>query len=209
MHFFKVILPQHIEDKRMEIPKEFLNKFGKKLSDTAIIKLPSGPIIWSIGLTKKGGVISFEHGWPEFIDFFSISVGHMLVFRYDGNSSFHVLIFSLLATEIDYAKYYFRTSNFKDKTQVIELDSSSTHSDDETSSTQSESSWSSREHGQVNLKTEPMYANTGTTRRSSFNTSLESQSKERALAEAEAFKSKNPFFRAIMHPSCARRGGNM
>ncbi|KAI3880493.1 hypothetical protein MKX03_023365 [Papaver bracteatum] len=205
LHFFKIIQAYAVKHKRLGIPEEFLKKFGKELSDSAIIKVPSGSI-WRIGLTNRGGVTSFEHGWREFMEVYSISFGDLLVFRYDGNSRFHVLIFNTSATEIEYPVYNFKT-NFKGKAQVLDIDSCSSDSNNEIS-TQSESS--SSRGGQFNLETEePVFAATVTTKRSRSNTSRVTESNERALREAEAFRSKVPCFKAIMHASCVKSGGNM
>ncbi|KAI3903608.1 hypothetical protein MKW98_032262 [Papaver atlanticum] len=216
LHFFKIIQAEAVKHKRLGIPEEFLKKFGKELSYSAIIKVPSGSI-WRIGLTERGGVTSFEHGWREFMEFYSISFGHLLVFRYDGNTRFHVLIFNTSATEIEYPVYNFKT-NFKGKAQVLDIDSCSSDSNNEIS-TQSESS--SSRGGQLNLETEEpvdehdfpkqrkVFAATVTTKRSRSNTSRVTESNERALREAEAFRSKVPCFKAIMHASCVKSGGNM
>ncbi|XP_026396440.1 B3 domain-containing transcription factor VRN1-like [Papaver somniferum] len=206
LHFFKIILNHTIEYKRLEIPKEFLKKFGKELSDCATIEVPSGSV-WPVGLTKRRGAISFEEGLKEFMEFYSISVGYFLVFRYEGDSTFHVLIFNISATEIEYPMHNFR-NNFKDKAQVIDIDSCNSDSNNETRS-QTES-LSSR-GGHVNLKTEPaddhafpkqrkVFANTLTTRRST--TSRVTQSK--ALAAAREFKSEKPFFIAVLPASCVK-----
>ena len=48
------------------------------------------------------GGVWFENGWCEFASYHGLTMGHLLVFRYDGNSQFDVLIFDATATEIDY-----------------------------------------------------------------------------------------------------------
>ncbi|XP_059639687.1 B3 domain-containing transcription factor VRN1-like, partial [Cornus florida] len=48
------------------------------------------------------GDVWLQNGWQEFKVYYSIGHGHLLVFRYDGNSHFHVLIFDLSGTEIEY-----------------------------------------------------------------------------------------------------------
>ncbi|KAB1669454.1 hypothetical protein ES319_1Z043300v1, partial [Gossypium barbadense] len=55
-----------------------------------------------VELTKCGGKIWFENGWLEFSNLYSLELGHLLVFRYDGNSNFHVIIFDRTASEIQY-----------------------------------------------------------------------------------------------------------
>ncbi|RZC44266.1 hypothetical protein C5167_037214 [Papaver somniferum] len=215
LHFFKIIQAHAIKHKRLGIPEEFLKKFGNELSDSAIIKVPSGSI-WRIGLTNRGGVTSFEYGCQEFMEFYSISVGHLLVFRYNRNSRFHVLIFDISATEIEYPVCNFKT-NFKNKAQEIDTDSCSSDSNNE-NSTQSEPS-SSRE-SQVNLETEPVdehdfpkqrkvFAATVTTKRSRFNTSRVTESNERALRAAEAFSSDSNNETSTQNVSSSSRGGQV
>ncbi|KAI3974602.1 hypothetical protein MKX01_029592 [Papaver californicum] len=120
MHFFKIFHSSIIQDKRLELPKEFSRKFGNELSDHAVIKVPNG--IWHVGMTKAEGLVLFENGWPEFMEFYSICVGHLMVFRYDGNSMFQVHIFGMNATEIKYPSHF---ENADHDVEVI-----SNHSDD-------------------------------------------------------------------------------
>ena len=48
------------------------------------------------------GGVWLENGWCEFASCHGLTMGHLLVFRYDENSQFDVLIFDATATEIDY-----------------------------------------------------------------------------------------------------------
>ena len=50
----------------------------------------------------EGGRVWFENGWCKFASCHGLTMGHLLVFRYDENSQFDVLIFDATATEIDY-----------------------------------------------------------------------------------------------------------
>ena len=49
--------------------------------------------IWKVGLEKADEKIWFNDCWQEFMEYHSISSGHLLVFGYERNSNFHVLIF--------------------------------------------------------------------------------------------------------------------
>ena len=49
-----------------------------------------------------GGGVWFENGWCEFASCHGLTMGHLLVFKYDRNSHFDVLIFDATATKIDY-----------------------------------------------------------------------------------------------------------
>lgn len=58
---------------------------------------------WNVGLTKKNGRVWFHNGWQKFVEFYSIGFEYFLVFKYVCQSStFHVVIFDLTATEIEY-----------------------------------------------------------------------------------------------------------
>ncbi|KAK2665197.1 hypothetical protein Ddye_003771 [Dipteronia dyeriana] len=104
-HFFKVILPATLQDKKLMIPEKFVRKFGDELSAVAKLTVPNGHA-WHVGFTKDGRKMWFDDGWPDFVNHFSICVGYFLVFRYIKNSNFHVLIFDTTACEIQYP--YFR-----------------------------------------------------------------------------------------------------
>nr|XP_011467596.1 PREDICTED: B3 domain-containing protein LOC_Os12g40080-like isoform X2 [Fragaria vesca subsp. vesca] len=99
-HFFKIILDDTSKHK-LKIPKKFVMKYGKDLSSSVCLKLPSGSE-WEVELTRCKGKIWFEKGWPEFFMFCSLDYGSFLVFRYEGNSHFRVCIFDMSATEVDY-----------------------------------------------------------------------------------------------------------
>ncbi|KAF8410594.1 hypothetical protein HHK36_003126 [Tetracentron sinense] len=109
-HFFRIIGPADIRDKHLGIPRKFVGKFGVELSDVAFLKVPSGTV-WSLGLRKADDKVWFQNGWQEFVEHYSIRDGHFLVFRYDGNSHFSVLIFDMSASEIMYPP---ETENFEE-----------------------------------------------------------------------------------------------
>ena len=74
---------------------------GEGLSETVYLKLPNGEK-WKVKLEKQDGKIWFHKGWKEFVDCYSLSHGHLLVFKYEGTSYFEVLIFDTSTLEIDY-----------------------------------------------------------------------------------------------------------
>ncbi|XP_075656524.1 B3 domain-containing protein At1g49475-like [Castanea sativa] len=83
------------------IPKKFTLKYGVHLSDTAFLTIPNGTK-WKVKLTKRDGEVWFQNGWCEFASCHALTLGHLLVFKYEGNSQFYVLIFDATTTEIDY-----------------------------------------------------------------------------------------------------------
>ncbi|KAK7833773.1 b3 domain-containing transcription factor vrn1 [Quercus suber] len=70
-----------------------------ELSTVATLIAPYGGI-WQVDLKKSDNNIWFCNGWQDFVEYHSICYGYILVFKYEGNSSFHVLIFDKTATEI-------------------------------------------------------------------------------------------------------------
>ncbi|XP_059639686.1 B3 domain-containing transcription factor VRN1-like [Cornus florida] len=100
--FFKIIHNGIAHDPKLKIPREFAKKYGKHLSSFVFLKVPTGAV-WKVELVDSDGDIWLQNGWQEFKEYYSIRYGHLLVFRFDGNSRFHVLIFDMSATEIEYA----------------------------------------------------------------------------------------------------------
>jgi hypothetical protein len=89
-------------------------EFGDDLSDVATLTAPNGHL-WQVGLEKGNKEIWFHDGWQEFMEYHSIHYGYFIVFRYEGNSKFHVLVFDNTATEIQYPRS-------KDCELIIDLD---------------------------------------------------------------------------------------
>ncbi|KAL9260323.1 B3 domain-containing protein [Drosera capensis] len=99
-HFFKIILC-HAHQHKLELPVKFMCMYGKDLSSVMYINVPSG-VEWSVRLLKQYGRAWLDEGWEEFAKFYSIDLGHFLLFKYDGNSRLHVIIFDMSACEIEY-----------------------------------------------------------------------------------------------------------
>ncbi|KAJ7961892.1 B3 domain-containing transcription factor VRN1-like protein [Quillaja saponaria] len=53
-------------------------------------------------LTKEDGEVWFQNVWKEFTEHYSLADGHLLVFRYEKTSYFHVHVFDVSALEKDY-----------------------------------------------------------------------------------------------------------
>ncbi|KAK7856388.1 b3 domain-containing transcription factor vrn1 [Quercus suber] len=111
-HFFKIIMPQTLREGKLlafmlkfvflqRIPKKFISEYGVHLSNMAFLTIPNGTK-WKVKLTKCDGEVCFGNGWCEFASCHALALGHLLVFRYEGNSEFSVLIFDVIATEIGY-----------------------------------------------------------------------------------------------------------
>ncbi|KAK9285079.1 hypothetical protein L1049_024264 [Liquidambar formosana] len=100
-HFFKIIHSAVVENRKLGIPKKFVRKYGECLSNFVYLKVPGGAI-WRVELIKRDHEVWLQRGWEEFAEYYSIGFGHFLVFRYEGNSRFQVLIFDKTALEIEY-----------------------------------------------------------------------------------------------------------
>ena len=58
--------------------------------------------MFEVEFIQSNGEILLQKGWKEFKERYSIGFGHLLVFEYDGNSQFDVVIFDTSASEINY-----------------------------------------------------------------------------------------------------------
>ncbi|KAK7859461.1 b3 domain-containing transcription factor vrn1 [Quercus suber] len=85
------------------------------------------PHFCQVGLKKADNNIWFCNGWQDFVEYHSICYGYILVSKYEGNSSFHVLIFDKIATEIQYPPR--KNCKLKDhQVEIIYLDEDDTNS---------------------------------------------------------------------------------
>uniref|UniRef100_A0A2C9TZZ9 TF-B3 domain-containing protein n=1 Tax=Manihot esculenta TaxID=3983 RepID=A0A2C9TZZ9_MANES len=80
-------------DQCLAIPENFTRNLPRKLPNTVTLKSPSG-IKWEIGLTANDNSLFFEHGWKEFVKYHSLEENDILVFKYNGESHFDVLMFN-------------------------------------------------------------------------------------------------------------------
>lgn len=78
-----------------------MREYGDSLEKNASLKVPTGAS-WPIELLQTDVGTWLDKGWREFAEYYSIEKFHFLVFRYDGNSQFHVIIFDPSASEIEY-----------------------------------------------------------------------------------------------------------
>ncbi|KAF8081776.1 hypothetical protein N665_0868s0030 [Sinapis alba] len=100
--FHKLIFSSTIQEKRLRVPDKFVSKFKDELSVAVALTVPDGHV-WRVGLRKAdNNKIWFHDGWQEFVDRYSIRIGYLLIFRYDGNSAFSVYIYNLSHSEINY-----------------------------------------------------------------------------------------------------------
>ena len=173
------------------IPGKFVREFGDELSTVAKLTLPYGRI-WQVGLEKADNNIWFCDGWQAFVEYHSICYGHFLVFRYQGNSSFHVLVFDKTATEIQYPSS--KNCKLEDQVDIMDLDDAKISMHDKLN--ENEMDELPIKHEQVREKFVKK-KNWGTSSNGKFN---RSKGRERAIQAAKMFKPKNPSFMGIMRP---------
>ncbi|KAJ4964248.1 hypothetical protein NE237_024187 [Protea cynaroides] len=99
-HFFKVMFPG-CYTRRLRIPPDFVQHISKEAYEFATLEDSSGSH-WCIKLSKTTDGTYLEDGWPDFVKDHSIYDFNFLVFGYDGNTCFKVLIFYENACEKDY-----------------------------------------------------------------------------------------------------------
>ncbi|KAL8046921.1 hypothetical protein ABFS82_08G210600 [Erythranthe guttata] len=100
--FMKIVL--NPSDHKLKIPREFVKRYGNTLlrnCSVISLKVPTDSL-WRVELTRADGEIWLQNGWKEFVEFYSIKFGHLLVFEYQGSFQFRVLVFDMTASEIEY-----------------------------------------------------------------------------------------------------------
>ncbi|XP_057991271.1 B3 domain-containing transcription factor VRN1-like isoform X2 [Hevea brasiliensis] len=99
-HFIKIILDDTICSRKL-IPRKFVRRYGSDLSSPALLKVPSGDK-WKVELVKCDGEIWLKNGWQEFVEHYSLALGSFIIFEYEQNCLFNVIIIDKSASEIDY-----------------------------------------------------------------------------------------------------------
>ncbi|XP_072959260.1 B3 domain-containing protein Os01g0723500-like [Typha angustifolia] len=95
-HFFKVLLGDFTQ--RLKIPPNFLKHIFKEAAMQATLKGPSGRH-WQVELVKDMKGTFLASGWENFVKDHTLKEHEFLVFRYDGDLNFTVLIFDTTACE--------------------------------------------------------------------------------------------------------------
>ncbi|XP_039173745.1 B3 domain-containing protein Os11g0197600-like [Eucalyptus grandis] len=95
--FYRLMVDSLIHEKQLGIPKKFARKYGDELSDVVRL-VASDSSIWLVELRKHGSRLWFHDGWQRFLEHHSIHSGHFLIFKYEGDSTFHVYVYNLTAS---------------------------------------------------------------------------------------------------------------
>ena len=89
------------------LPKTFSDNLKKKLPENVTLKGPSG-VVWNIGLTTRDDTVYFVGGWEQFVKDNSLKENDFLVFKYNGETLFDVLIFDGVSFCEKAASYFVR-----------------------------------------------------------------------------------------------------
>ncbi|KAJ6709825.1 BINDING PROTEIN putative-RELATED [Salix koriyanagi] len=92
-------------DQRLAIPEIFTRHLGRKLPDTVNLKGPSGSA-WKVGLTTYNNTLFFNHGWQEFVKDHALEENDFLIFKYNGESNFDVLMLNMQSMCEKVASYF-------------------------------------------------------------------------------------------------------
>ncbi|KAI3861505.1 hypothetical protein MKW98_000457 [Papaver atlanticum] len=157
----------------------FVAKHGADLSHHVTLTVPDG-LTWDVqfkrGSNGGNGAVSFQIGQlAQFFEYYSIRAGHLLLFKYHGNSQFLVIILDTSACEIKYPA-------------AADDDSSDDHCSEGRPSEIKSSDEEEEEDYYVHASTErnERYA-------------------KRAILIGDEFQSENPFFTLALQPAYVKR----
>ncbi|XP_055803496.1 B3 domain-containing transcription factor VRN1-like [Solanum dulcamara] len=85
----------------MRIPVVFASKHCNDMLNPVFLEAPHGKA-WEVEVENSEGQIWLAQGWKEFSNYYSISIGNFLIFRYNARAHFDVTIFDLSGAEIKY-----------------------------------------------------------------------------------------------------------
>ncbi|KAK1410257.1 hypothetical protein QVD17_36792 [Tagetes erecta] len=102
-NFIKIILSDDTQSRGIRLPQKFTEEYGKYLSESVTLKVPNGDV-WQVEVQKTGDEIWLKNGWGRFAEHYGLGLAHLLMFEYDGLSTFGVIIFNATASEIKYPK---------------------------------------------------------------------------------------------------------
>ncbi|KAK7291147.1 hypothetical protein RIF29_06061 [Crotalaria pallida] len=111
LHFAQFLRPGF--DQLLALPKTFSDNLKKKLPENVSLRGPSG-VVWNAGLTTKDDVVHFMNGWKQFVKDHSLKEDDFLVFKYNGESLFDVLIFDGGSFCEKAASYFVRKCGYTD-----------------------------------------------------------------------------------------------
>ncbi|XP_050205227.1 B3 domain-containing transcription factor VRN1-like [Mercurialis annua] len=99
--FFKVILEETLQNKKLKIPNKFYRENCDAFGDEVNLIVPNGRL-WKVGLTKSDDAVYFDQNWNKFVEQYSIQPKEFLVFEFLGFFSFGVHIYEYSGCEVHY-----------------------------------------------------------------------------------------------------------
>ncbi|KAL2349065.1 hypothetical protein Fmac_003065 [Flemingia macrophylla] len=206
IHFFKIITFQNLHEGKLMVPDKFVEKYGESLPNSLLLKTPNGAE-WKLNLEKWNGKIWFREGWKEFAEYHSLAHGHLLVFRCQTISLFQVYILDLSALEIDYPSKRVqggKASNFQGNRppneEILEYHRPG-QKRKQKSAVDFPPLYSVKVENTVMLPKEALHLTDTNCKEKSKVTANQVS----ALDRASSFKSLNPFFLVVMHPTHVSR----
>ncbi|KEH40798.1 putative transcription factor B3-Domain family [Medicago truncatula] len=99
MHFYQTIQLRQLQDQELMLPRNFVEKYWKGVSNPISLKFPNGSEC-KMNWVQRGDDVWLLN-WMRFAR--SLRCGDLLVFQYNGGSDFHVIILDDSKLEIDYS----------------------------------------------------------------------------------------------------------
>ncbi|KAD7479419.1 hypothetical protein E3N88_02555 [Mikania micrantha] len=103
VNFLKIIFSDDTPSTGIRLPEKFTEEYGKDLSQRVTLKVPNGDV-WQVDLQKSKDEFWLKNGWEKFADRYNLGFADLLMFKYEGFSTFGVIIFNASASEIQYPK---------------------------------------------------------------------------------------------------------
>ncbi|XP_063938173.1 B3 domain-containing transcription factor VRN1 [Daucus carota subsp. sativus] len=210
--FFKIIISHITPHSTLTIPRRFIAQ-GYDLADKVFLKAPESSV-WVVDLERTTGEAVLRNGWPEFAAYYSISIGHVILFKYEGNSQFHVTILDNSCTEIEYPmsashnEQANRSGGFRKRKEQALITSKEGRKIKGTGIVKPDTVIPSQGNGIRHKRIKPVKVEADLddpiphviTAKGASESAIE-EGKARALALAKAFKSNKPFFFRRVYPS--------
>ncbi|CAK7347628.1 unnamed protein product [Dovyalis caffra] len=104
---------------QLPIPEKFSNHLKKKLPENVILKGPSGST-WQVELTTDDDTMFFKRGWEQFVKDHFLEEKDLLIFKYNGESYFDVLIFDGQSLCEKAASYFVRKCGHRERDSFVQ-----------------------------------------------------------------------------------------
>ncbi|XP_050888196.1 B3 domain-containing protein At3g18960 isoform X1 [Lathyrus oleraceus] len=102
VHFFKIILESILQEEKLRVPISFVRRYWKGIENPVTLRLPNmiqKKVFWE---KNSDYDVLFCKGWKEFANYLSMGDSQLLVFQYQENSLFNVIVFGKNGLEIKY-----------------------------------------------------------------------------------------------------------